>query len=88
VRLSIGRAAAAKVKEEADRYTAIPAYGANFQRMGVKAETTAITAETTADVRAAIAKWHGVVDEVIFRAIVANDTVDENLALVRAAKPA
>src|SRR5213596_1182206 len=42
VRLAIGAAAAAKVKEEADRYTAIPAYGANFDRMGVKAETTAI----------------------------------------------
>ena len=88
VRLAIGAAAAAKVKEEADRYTAIPAYGANFQRMGVKADTTAITAAKPEDVRAAIAQWHGAVDEVIFRAIVANDTVEENLALVRAAKPA
>jgi alkanesulfonate monooxygenase SsuD/methylene tetrahydromethanopterin reductase-like flavin-dependent oxidoreductase (luciferase family) len=88
VRLAIGTAAAAKVKEEADRYTAIPAYGANFDRMGVKAETTAIVADKPADVRAALAKWNGVIDEVIFRAIVANETVDENLALVRAAKPA
>jgi alkanesulfonate monooxygenase SsuD/methylene tetrahydromethanopterin reductase-like flavin-dependent oxidoreductase (luciferase family) len=88
VRLSIGSAAAAKVKEEADRYTSIPAYGANFERMGVKAETTAIAVAKAEDVRAALAKWNGVVDEVIFRAIVANDTIDENLALVRAAKPA
>src|SRR6266852_6052187 len=81
VRLAIGAAAAAKVREEADRYTAIPAYGANFDRMGVKAETTAIAVSKPDEIRAAVAKWHGVVDEVIFRAIVANDTVDENLAL-------
>jgi alkanesulfonate monooxygenase SsuD/methylene tetrahydromethanopterin reductase-like flavin-dependent oxidoreductase (luciferase family) len=88
VRLAIGAAAAAKVKEEADRYDAIPAYHANFQRMGVKPETTAILASKPEEVRAKIAPWQGVVDEVVFRAIVANDTVDENLALVRAAKPA
>jgi alkanesulfonate monooxygenase SsuD/methylene tetrahydromethanopterin reductase-like flavin-dependent oxidoreductase (luciferase family) len=88
VRLAIGSAAGSKVKEEADRYTSIPAYGANFERMGVKAETTAITVAKAEEVRAKIAPWHGVVDEVIFRAIVAEDTVDEHLALVRAAKPA
>src|SRR5262245_56454176 len=87
VRLAIGSAGIAKVKEEADRYTSVPAYGANFTRMGVKAETTAIAVEKAGDVRAAIARWNGVVDDVIFRAIVANDTVDENLALVRAARP-
>ena len=78
----------AKVKEEADRYTGVPAYGANFDRMGVKAETTAIAVAKPEDVRAKIAAWQGVVDEVIFRAIVANDTVEEHLVLLRAAKPA
>ena len=88
VRLAIGAAATAKVKEEADRYTSIPAYGANFTRMGVKAETTAITGSNPAEVRGKLAQWHGVIDEVIFRAIVANDTVEEHRALVRAARPA
>ena len=60
----------------------------NFVRMGVKPETTAIVASTPGEVRAQIAQWQGILDEVVFRAIVANDTVDENLALVRAAKPA
>src|SRR6185503_17203448 len=36
VRLAIGTANAAKVKEEADRYDSVPAYHANFVRMGVK----------------------------------------------------
>jgi alkanesulfonate monooxygenase SsuD/methylene tetrahydromethanopterin reductase-like flavin-dependent oxidoreductase (luciferase family) len=87
VRLAIGSAAAAKVKEEADRYDGIPAYHANFVRMGVKPETTAIVVSRADEVRAQLAQWQGVLDEVIFRAIVGNDTVDENLALVRAAKP-
>ena len=88
VRLAIGSAAATRVKEEADRYDGIPAYHANFVRMGVKPENTAIVVSKPEEVRAKLAEWQGVLDEVIFRAIVANDTVDENLALVRAAKPA
>jgi len=87
VRLAIGAAAAAKVKEEGDRYYAIPAYGANFDRMGVKPEKTAIAVSQPHEVKAEIAKWTGVVDDVIFRAIVANDTVEDHLMLVRAAKP-
>ena len=87
VRLAIGSASAAKVKEEADRYDSIPAYHANFVRMGVKPETTAIVVSKPEEVRAKLAQWQGVMDEVVFRAIAANDTVDENLALVRAAKP-
>jgi|ERR1051326_2480590 alkanesulfonate monooxygenase SsuD/methylene tetrahydromethanopterin reductase-like flavin-dependent oxidoreductase (luciferase family) len=89
VRLSLGAAAMPNMQKEADRYGAIPQYAANFARMGVKPIETTIAAETEADVRAAIKKWQASgVDALIFRAIVANDTIDENLALVRAAKPA
>jgi hypothetical protein len=56
--------------------------------MGVKPIETTIAATTPDDVRNAIKKWEGAVDHLVFRAIVANDTVDENLTLVRAAKPA
>jgi alkanesulfonate monooxygenase SsuD/methylene tetrahydromethanopterin reductase-like flavin-dependent oxidoreductase (luciferase family) len=87
VRLAIGAAARPTLQQEADRYGAIPAYAANFERMGVKPIETTIAVAGPADVKAAVAKWQGAVDELIFRAIVAHDTVDENLALVRAAKP-
>jgi alkanesulfonate monooxygenase SsuD/methylene tetrahydromethanopterin reductase-like flavin-dependent oxidoreductase (luciferase family) len=88
VRLSLGAAALPNMQAEADRYGAIPQYAANFERMGVKPIQTTIAANTEADIRAAIAKWQNTgVDELIFRAIVANDTADENLKLVRAAKP-
>ena len=35
-----------------------------------------------------LARWQGAVDEVVLRAITAKDTVEDHLALVRAAAPA
>src|SRR5262249_10553071 len=61
--------------------------GANFARMGVKPVETAIGVSTPDAVRPALAAWQGAVDEVVLRAITAKDTVEENLALIRAAKP-
>ena len=87
VRLAIGPAGMAKVVEEAARYAAIPAYGANFTRMGVKPEETAIAVASAEAVPAAIARWRGAVDDVVFRAITGQDTIEENLVLLRAAKP-
>ena len=87
VRLALGEAAHERLLVEASRYAAIPAYGANFERMGVKPETTAIAAHAPEEIASALAKWRGVVDEVVLRAITATDTVDENLALLRAARP-
>ena len=73
--------------EEADRYARIPAYAANFDRMGVKPVDTAIAVQQPAAVRTALEAWRGAVDEVVLRAVTATDTLDETLALVRAAKP-
>jgi alkanesulfonate monooxygenase SsuD/methylene tetrahydromethanopterin reductase-like flavin-dependent oxidoreductase (luciferase family) len=87
VRLALGAPAHDRLLGEANRYAAIPAYGANFTRMGVKPETTAIAAHTPQEIVAALAKWQGVVDEVVLRAITATDTVDDTLTLVRAARP-
>jgi alkanesulfonate monooxygenase SsuD/methylene tetrahydromethanopterin reductase-like flavin-dependent oxidoreductase (luciferase family) len=87
VRLAIGDAGRARLAEEGDRYGAIPAYAANFTRMGVKPVETAIATDTPAQVSAAVARWRGVVDEVVFRGITGRDTTEENLVLLRAAKP-
>lgn len=87
VRLAIGPAGSAKVVEEGARYAGIPAYGANFARMGVKPETTAIAVASADMVPAALGRWRGAVDEVVLRAITTEDTVEQNLALLRAAKP-
>jgi alkanesulfonate monooxygenase SsuD/methylene tetrahydromethanopterin reductase-like flavin-dependent oxidoreductase (luciferase family) len=88
VRLAVGAAARERLAEEADRYAAIPAYAANFARMGAKPVETAIAVERADEIATALRAWAGVVDEVVLRAITARDTVDENLALVEAARPA
>ena len=88
VRLAVGPAGRVRTADEADRYAGIPAYAANFARMGVKPIDTAIAVDRPADVPAALAQWRGAVDEVVLRAVTAHDTTEETLALVRAAKPA
>jgi alkanesulfonate monooxygenase SsuD/methylene tetrahydromethanopterin reductase-like flavin-dependent oxidoreductase (luciferase family) len=88
VRFAMGAGGEARLADEANRYAGIPAYAAHFERMGVKPVETAIVGSTAADTRAALARWNGVVDEVVLRAITANDTLEETLALVRAGKPA
>jgi alkanesulfonate monooxygenase SsuD/methylene tetrahydromethanopterin reductase-like flavin-dependent oxidoreductase (luciferase family) len=88
VRLALGPAAIERLGEEGARYAAIPAYASNFERMGVKPVETAIAAQTAGDVPAALAKWRGAVDEIVLRAITAKDTVEENVALLQAARPA
>lgn len=87
VRIALGAAAHDRLLAEANRYAAVPAYGANFERMGLKPETTAIAAHAAGEIAPALAKWRDAVDEVVLRAITAADTVDDHLALVRAARP-
>jgi alkanesulfonate monooxygenase SsuD/methylene tetrahydromethanopterin reductase-like flavin-dependent oxidoreductase (luciferase family) len=88
VRLALGAKACEKLAEEGGRYAAIPAYGAHFERMGVKPVDTCIGAQKASEIPIALGKWQGAVDEVVLRAITAEDTLAEHVALVRAAKPA
>ena len=88
VRVALGAASRPRLQDEADRYGKIPAYADNFARMGVKPIDTTIMAETPAALRAGIARWDGVVDELVLRAITPADTTDETLTLVRAARSA
>jgi alkanesulfonate monooxygenase SsuD/methylene tetrahydromethanopterin reductase-like flavin-dependent oxidoreductase (luciferase family) len=87
VRLAMGPGAAERVAKEGARYDSVPAYHANFERMGVKPEATAIVADSPAEVTRALARWEGVIDEIVLRALPADDGVESTLALVRAAKP-
>ena len=87
VRLALGAKACEKLAEEGGRYAAIPAYGAHFERMGVKPVDTCIGAQKAGEISAALGQWQGVVDEVVLRAITGDDTIEESLTLLRAAKP-
>ena len=85
VRVALGPAAIERLGEEGARYAGIPAYAAHFERMGVKPVDTGIAAMTPDAIPRALEAWKGAVDEVVLRGITAKDTVEENLALVRAA---
>ncbi len=86
VRVALGAAACERLTEEGARYAAIPAYAANFARMGVKPVATAIAAQSPAAIAPAVRAWQGAVDEIVLRAVTAKDTAEENVALLRAAK--
>jgi alkanesulfonate monooxygenase SsuD/methylene tetrahydromethanopterin reductase-like flavin-dependent oxidoreductase (luciferase family) len=88
VRIALGAAAIDKLADEGARYAAIPAYASHFERMGVKPVETCIAAPTPEAIAPALARWKGALDEVVLRAITAGDSLDEHLALVRAARPA
>jgi alkanesulfonate monooxygenase SsuD/methylene tetrahydromethanopterin reductase-like flavin-dependent oxidoreductase (luciferase family) len=87
VRVAIGPAACERFEDEGTRYAGIPAYGEHFRRMGVKPTDTGVAAESADQVAPALAKWQGVLDEVVIRAITGNDTVEDHLAVARAARP-
>ena len=88
VRLAVGAAALARLRQEGDRYAGIPAYADHFARMGVKPLETAIAAQGPEAIAPALTRWRGAVDEVVLRAVPAQDTVEETVALARAARPA
>ncbi len=87
VRLAIGQAAKNRLQDEGTRYAGLPAYGAHFERMGVKPVDACVAVDSADAVAPALAKWRGVLDEIVVRAITARDTVEDHVALVRAAKP-
>lgn len=86
VRVAIGAGARERLAEEGRRYAAIPAYASHFERMGVKPVDTAVAADRPEAIAPALAPWEGAVDEIVLRAITAQDTVEDNVELVRAAK--
>lgn len=87
VRLAMGGPARERLRAEAARYAAIPAYAAHFQRMGADPLETAIAVDHPDALPPHLSRWEGVVDHVVLRAVTGSDTVEEYVALARAAAP-
>ncbi len=87
VRVALGSAARDRLLMEGARYAAIPAYAAHFARIGVEPAETAIAAQSPDAILPALLTWQDAVDQIVLRAITGRDTVEENVALLRAAKP-
>jgi alkanesulfonate monooxygenase SsuD/methylene tetrahydromethanopterin reductase-like flavin-dependent oxidoreductase (luciferase family) len=87
VRVALGPDAGASLVRESANYEAIPSYADHFRRMGVNALGASIRGDTPDAIQASLVTWEGVVDELVVRAITANNAEDEVLELIAAAAP-
>lgn len=82
VRTALDHDADARLAEETRRYAGYPAYAANFERIGVRAEQTVMDAATFPD---RIHEYRDAVDEVVLRVIVPSDSVDDHIRFIETA---
>jgi alkanesulfonate monooxygenase SsuD/methylene tetrahydromethanopterin reductase-like flavin-dependent oxidoreductase (luciferase family) len=87
VRTALGADALQELEREAKRYTTIPSYAANFERLGIKAIDTAVAASTPGDVIEGLKAFDGTVDHVVLRAITPAHELEHYLRLLEAAAP-
>jgi alkanesulfonate monooxygenase SsuD/methylene tetrahydromethanopterin reductase-like flavin-dependent oxidoreductase (luciferase family) len=84
VRVALGAAAGERLVAEAERYEGYPAYAAHFAKMGVRAIDTCVHGARGGDIRAGLAPFDPGVDEVVARAITAEDGAADYLATLAA----
>lgn len=84
IRCALGEDALPVLRREADRYAGIPAYAANFERLGFEAIESAVYATEADELRRRLAAFTGAVDEPVVRAITATDALPEYIALIDA----
>lgn len=82
VRTALDASADDRLAEEAGRYAGYPAYAANFERLGIRAQDTVLDAYTFGD---RIGRYRDAVDEVVLRVIAPSDSVDDHIRFVEAA---
>ncbi|MCP2637737.1 LLM class flavin-dependent oxidoreductase [Microbacterium sp. HD4P20] len=81
VRAASDPAAAERLWIEAERYAGYPSYAANFTRLGIMARDTVIGPERFGD---GIRRYRDTADEVVLRAIVADETPEDYERFVEA----
>jgi len=73
VRTAVDDAGEARLRREAERYAGLPQYAANLARVGAEVMDTVLVGAALAP---GLAAYRAAVDEVVLRAIVAEDTPD------------
>lgn len=84
IRVALGAESRLILEKEAARYARIPSYASNFSRLGFEALDSAVYGDTPEEIRAGLARYTGVVDEAVVRAITPHDALEEFVALVDA----
>jgi hypothetical protein len=75
-----------KLRAEAERYATYPQYAAHFERMGARAIETCVYGNP-AQIQSGLQAFPAQTDEVVVRAIAADETLDAYLDVLRAAAP-
>lgn len=86
VRVAIGDAAIARLRDEASRYESYPSYGKHFTEMGVGAFDTAVSASSVEEAADGLIPFFGALDHTVLRCVVAEETDDEYLRLIEAGR--
>jgi alkanesulfonate monooxygenase SsuD/methylene tetrahydromethanopterin reductase-like flavin-dependent oxidoreductase (luciferase family) len=87
VRVALGQDALNVLKAEADRYGSYRQYANNFARMGVSAFKTTVYCDEPEGLDPLLSKFEPELEEVVVRAICAEETADAYLELLHATSP-
>jgi alkanesulfonate monooxygenase SsuD/methylene tetrahydromethanopterin reductase-like flavin-dependent oxidoreductase (luciferase family) len=86
VRVALTGSALERLNAEAGRYASYPQYAAHFERMGVRAIQTCVVGSAE-DIERGLAAFSTDANEIVVRAIAADESLDAYLELLRAAAP-
>jgi alkanesulfonate monooxygenase SsuD/methylene tetrahydromethanopterin reductase-like flavin-dependent oxidoreductase (luciferase family) len=86
VRVAVAGPAEGRLRAEAERYAGYPAYAAHFARMNVDAIDTCVLG-TPENFQQGLRAFETGIDEVVVRAIAAEETLDAYLEVLRAGAP-
>jgi len=77
VRVALGDLAGDRLRAEADRYGRIKGYAANFARLGIDGIQASVSGSDAAELQEGLSAYAGTVDEIVVRAVTANDQLHE-----------
>lgn len=86
IRTAMGATARTGMDEEIARYSALPSYAANFERLGFTAADAAVIVDSPAQLRERLEAYAEVVTEPVLRAITGQETLEAYVSLVDAAR--
>jgi alkanesulfonate monooxygenase SsuD/methylene tetrahydromethanopterin reductase-like flavin-dependent oxidoreductase (luciferase family) len=86
VRVALAGPAQDRLRAEAERYERYPAYAAHFRRMGVRAIETCVVGDPQ-QIEAGLNEFPPDADEIVVRAIAADETFDSYLEVLKAGAP-
>lgn len=87
VRTALDEPSRARLEDEASRYGRVPAYAANFARLGFGPLQAVLPQPGDDAIAAGVAAYADAVDEVVLRAVTATDDLDAYLAFIERTGP-